>query len=315
MTVQILVKLIILMQSIRRTNINNLEQYRVFHTVAIEGGFSKAAEKLFVSQSAVSQSIRQLEDNSGVKLFIRLPRSIKLTKEGEMLFEYIDPALNKIKAGEKRLMDMAELKSGGVTVSSSDTFCMYLFPSLLEKFSKSHPGISMNIANKTSSETKELLENGEADIGIINLYGKNYENLKIWKSYTINDCFIIRKGTLGDNSKKRSIAQVAELNHIMLEKGTSTRAHIDKYFADYGIEIEAGIELGSVELLLKFAAMGMGVSCIAREFLEKSAYSDKVDIVPVKTSVKQRSIGVVTLKGVPVSKAAEAFLRIIMEEE
>lgn len=315
MTLQVLVKLIKLMQNIRRTNINNLEQYKVFHTVAVENGFSKAAEKLFISQSAVSQSIRQLEDSSGVKLFIRLPRSIKLTKEGEMLFEYVDPALSKIKAGEKRLRDMATLKTGGVTVSSSDTFCMYLFPSLLEKFSKSHPGISMNIANKTSSETKELLEKGEADIGIINLYGKNYENLKIWKSYTIHDCFIIRKGTLGDISKKRSVVEIAEFHHIMLEKGTSTRAHIDGYFNDYGIEIEAGIELGSVELLLKFAAMGMGVSCIAREFLEKSAYNDKVDIVPVKTPVKQRSIGVVTLKGVPVSKASEAFLRIIMEEE
>lgn len=263
----------------------------------------------------MSQSIRQLEDSSGVKLFIRLPRSIKLTKEGEMLFEYVDTALSKIKAGEKRLRDMASLKTGGVTVSSSDTFCMYLFPGLLEKFNKSHPGISMNIANKTSSETKELLEKGEADIGIINLYGKNYENLKIWKNYTIHDCFIIRKGTLGDISKKRSVVEIAEFHHIMLEKGTSTRAHIDGYFNDYGIEIEAGIELGSVELLLKFAAMGMGVSCIAREFLEKSAYNDKVDIVPVKTPVKQRSIGVVTLKGVPVSKASEAFLRIIMEEE
>ena len=238
-----------------------------------------------------------------------------MTKEGEMLFEYVDPALSKIKAGEKILMDMASLKTGGVTVSSSDTFCMYLFPSLLENFSKSYPGIAMNIANKTSSETKELLEKGEADIGIINLYGKNYENLKIWKSYTINDCFIVKKGTLEELGKKRSVTEIAKLNHIMLEKGTSTRAHIDKYFMDYGVEIEAGIELGSVELLLKFASMGMGVSCIAREFLEKSAYNDKVDIVPVKTPVQQRSIGVVTLKGVPVSKAAEAFLRIIMEEE
>lgn len=281
--------------------------------MATEGGFSKAAEKLYVSQSAVSQSIQQLEEKSGVKLFIRLPRGIRLTKEGEMLFNHIKPALDKIKAGEKRLTDMASLKTGSVTVSSSDTFCMYLFPAMLEKFSKSYPGIAMNIANKTSSETRQLLNNGEADIGIINLYGRNDESLKIWKKFTINDCFIIKKGTLGNIEGKLTVGDIAKMNHIMLEKGTSTRAHIDKYFKDDEIDIEAGIELGSVELLLKFASMGMGVSCIAKEFLEKSAYRDIVEILPVETPVKQRSIGVVTLKGVPVSKAAEAFLGIIME--
>lgn len=270
---------------------------------------------MFISQSAVSQSIGQLEEKSGVKLFVRLPRNIRLTKEGELLLEHVGPAIERIKAGEKHLSDMVALKCGGVTVSSSDTFCMYLFPSILEKFNKSNPEISMKIANKTSSETRMLLDKGEADIGIINLYKNNYENLKIWKKYTINDCFIIKKGTLGTVLKKMSIKEISELNHIMLEKGTSTRAHIDNYFKTAGINIEAGIELGSVELLLKFASMGMGVSCIAREFLEKSPYVNLVDIIPIKTPLNQRSIGVVTLKGVPISKAAEAFLGIIMEEK
>ncbi len=249
-----------------------------------------------------------------MNLFIRLPKGIRLTKEGEILLEYIGPALERIRAGEKRLLGMSSLKKGSVTVSSSDTFCMYLFPALLESFHKSYPGISMNIANKTSSETRELLEKGMADIGIINLYGNNEDNLKLWKQYKISDCFIIKKGSLKKKRKNMTPGEIAELNHIMLEKGTSTRAHINKYFADEGIMVQPEIELGSVELLLKFAAMGMGVSCIAREFLEKSPYMDLVEILPVEIPVKQRSIGVVTLRGVPVSRAAEAFLGIITED-
>ena len=287
----------------------------MFYSVATEGGFSKAARKLFISQSAVSQSISQLEENIGARLFIRLARGIRLTKEGEILLEHVSPALEKIRTAEKRLEDMSGLESGKLTVSASDTFCMYLFPGLLESFIKSHPGILMNIANKTSSETRALLENGEADIGIVNLYGKKYDNLKIWKEYTIHDCFIIKKGTLKKKKAKLSVIEIAQFKHIMLEKGTSTRAHIDKYFNDKGIEIEADIELGSVELLLKFTARGMGVSCIAREFLEKSPYKDMVEVLPAQSQVKQRSIGVVTLKGIPVSKAAEALLGIIMEEQ
>jgi DNA-binding transcriptional LysR family regulator len=208
---------------------------------------------------------------------------------------------------------MANLESGSVTVSSSDTFCMYLFPAILEKFYKTYPGIAMNIANKTSSETRELLDSGDADIGIINLYGDNSKGLRIWKEYTIHDCFIVKKGTL-DDCKSISISDLAAMEHIMLEKGTSTRSHIDRYFSSAGCTVIPAIELGSVELLLKFAAMGMGISCIAREFLEKSAYNGKVDIIPVATPVKQRSIGVVTLKGVPVSRATKAFLDIITEE-
>lgn len=283
--------------------------------MATEGGFSKAALKLFISQSAVSQSIGQLEENIGARLFIRLARGIRLTKEGEMLLEHVAPAIERIKAAEKRIADMASLESGKLTVSASDTFCMYLFSGLLERYIKSHPGVLMNIANKTSSETRALLESGEADIGIINLYGKKYDNLKIWKEYTIHDCFIIKKGTLKKNNFKYTISEISNFKHIMLEKGTSTRAHIDKYFSDAGIEIEPAVELGSVELLLKFTAMGMGVCCIASEFLEKSPYKDMVEIIPAQSHVKKRSIGVVTLKGIPVSKATEALLGIIMEEQ
>jgi DNA-binding transcriptional LysR family regulator len=101
----------------------------------------------------------------------------------------------------------------------------------------------------------------------------------------------------------------------MLEKGTSTRAHIDGYFSKAGLSIEPSIELGSVELLIRFASMGMGMSCVAREFLENSAYRNMVDIVPAQVPVQKRSIGVVTLKGNPISRAAEAFLEIFMEEE
>ena len=255
-----------------------------------------------------------LEENSGVRLFVRLHRGIRLTKEGEMLLEHVTPALEKIKAGEKRLADMSNMNTGTVTVSSSDTFCMYLFSSILEEFSRLYPGIIMKIANKTSSETRKLLDVGEADIGIINLYGDNSDGLEIWKEYTIHDCFIIKKGSLDFNNRLVSIEELSGYAHIMLERGTSTRAHIDRYFNDAGSQVEPDIELGSVELLLKFAAMGMGVSCIAREFLEKSPYHDMIDVIPVQFPVKQRSIGVVTLKGVPVSRATEAFLNIITEE-
>ena len=122
----------------------------MFYSVATEGGFSKAARKLFISQSAVSQSISQLEENIGARLFIRLARGIRLTKEGEILLEHVSPALEKIRTAEKRLEDMSGLESVKLTVSDYDTFCMNLYTGLLEIFIKSNTGILINIANKNS---------------------------------------------------------------------------------------------------------------------------------------------------------------------
>lgn len=282
---------------------------------ATQGSFSKAAEKLFVSQSAVSQSIMQLEDAVGAKLFQRVPRGIELTKEGRMLFEHVEPAVNLIKSGEKRIGELISQRRENIIVSASDTHCMYYLPDILERFKSMNSEIGIVVANKTTSETMNLLKKGEVDIGVVNLPEKTMGNVKIWAKSGLDYCFIAKKGTTEASGALKSPEQIASMPLIMLEKGTGHRSHLEKYLAGSGQEVEPRMELGSIELLIKFAAMGMGVSCVERQFLEKSPYSKDTDIIPVKKPVGKRYIGVITLKGVPLSRPAEAFVKLVRGDQ
>ncbi|MBN2559215.1 MAG: LysR family transcriptional regulator [Clostridia bacterium] len=256
-----------------------------------------------------------LEKRMEVALFLRLPRGIRLTDEGKILFRHIEPAFNMIKAGEKRIEETKALDSGEVFISASDTICMYFLPPYLERFKELHPGISLRIANKTTHETISLLKKGESGLGVINLDGELPVNMTIWKKSELNNCFIAKKGSLAINGAEYSPADIAKMPLMMLEKGTSTREAMDQYFAMDGIEAAPSIELGSIELLIRFSALGIGISCVAREYLEKSGYRDMVDILPVARRINKRHIGVVTLNGIPISRATEAFLDVLSEEK
>ncbi len=281
----------------------------------MQGSFSKAAEILFVSQSAVSQSIMQLENAMGTKLFRRIPRGIELTREGRILLEHVEPAVNLLKSGERRISERISTKNKNVTISASDTHCMYYLPDHLERFKSQNPDVGIIVANKTTLETMNLLKKGEADIGVVNLPDKQIKNVRIWAKSELNHSFIAKKGLTQAVKSRKSPAQIAKMPLIMLEKGTGHRSHLDKYFMDKGLEVEPKMELGSIELLIKFAAMGMGVSCVESEFLRKSPYSHEVEAIPVKKDIGKRYIGVITLKGVPLSGPAEAFVSLITEAE
>ena len=294
---------------------NNIDSYRVFIEAARQGSFSKAALKLYISQSAVSQAISSLEEKSGVVLFKRMARGVKLTNDGRMLMEFLEPAFNLIKDAERRLALARDNVFGEVRISASDTFCMYYLPPFLTKFRKKHPGIRLNIANKTTAETIDMLLGGEVDLGIINLTESLDKRIKVWKEEELESYFIVKRGDLSYKVEKYTPRELSYLPIMTLEKGTTTREHLDNYFSEAGISYTPSMELGSVELLIRFTAMGMGVSCIAKEFLEKSPYDKKIDVLRLSVPIRKRSIGVVTLYSSVVTGAAKAFIDVMTEEK
>ena len=292
---------------------NNTDAYRIFMEVAKEGSFSKAARNLYITQPAVSQAISGLEEKNGVRLFYRLPRGVVRTSEGEILMEYIEPALTLINDAERHLHEAGKVQNGEIRISASDTFCMYYLPPYLAGFRKKYPNIRINIANKTSSETIEMLNSGKADLGIINIDGVLDKRILLWKKEELESVFIIKKGS--DELKyKKSPQELANLPLMTLEKGTTTREHLDAYFRNEGVVFKPSMELGSVELLLRFTSIGMGISCISKEFLEKSPYRRNIDVLEAAVPISKRSIGVVTLNRSIITGAAKAFIDLITGE-
>ena len=123
----------------------NFELYKVFYIVAKSGSFSAAARELFISQSAVSQSVKGLEDSIGSQLFIRGPRSIKLTAAGELLFSYVEQAYNHLKSAEHKIEEMQNLHLGELKIGVGDTVLRYFLTPYLQQFIKEYPEIIQGI--------------------------------------------------------------------------------------------------------------------------------------------------------------------------
>ena len=122
----------------------NYELYKVFYHVASSLSFSEASKQLFISQSAVSQSIKVLEKKLGITLFIRSTKRVQLTPEGEILFRYVEPAVNLIQRGEAQIMESSALGGGQIRIGASDTICRYFLVPYLNRFHREHAGVHID---------------------------------------------------------------------------------------------------------------------------------------------------------------------------
>ena len=146
----------------------NYELYKVFYHVAATLSFSEASKQLFISQSAVSQSIKVLEKKLNQTLFIRSTKKVQLTPEGEILLKHVEPAINLIQKGENQLLEANTLNGGQLRIGASDTICRYYLIPYLNRFHKAYPNVHIKVTNQTSIECAHLLENGQVDFIITN---------------------------------------------------------------------------------------------------------------------------------------------------
>jgi DNA-binding transcriptional LysR family regulator len=153
----------------------NFELYKVFYHVAKNLSFSAASHSLFISQSAVSQSIKLLENKLQTRLFIRSSKQVKLTQEGQILFRHIEQAFNFIKTGERSIEEINHLQKGQVRIGASDTICKYHLLPYFKKFNQLYPQIRIQVINRTSSACIDLLRKSMVDIAVINIpLGENF---------------------------------------------------------------------------------------------------------------------------------------------
>ncbi len=294
-----------------------LERYRIFTTVADTGSFSAAAEALFITQSAVSQNIKALEDALGSVLFFRRHGGVVLTEAGKVLYKYASRALAMLSAAEHKLGEYAALTAGELPIAASDTLCMHWLMPYLEKFHAVYPGIRLNIFNRVTSETIAELKSGRAEIAFVNLpypQAENDDSLRITRSMALHEIFVCGSSfPMPDHAL--TAKEVASLPLIMLENNSNTRNLVDEHFSACGVHLEPEIELGSHELLLAFAEANLGVSCVTREFASDHLKDGRLREIPILDPPDARSLGICTMANVPLSAAAAAFLRFIAKDE
>lgn len=288
----------------------NYELYKVFHQVAIHLSFSEAADNLFISQSAVSQNIKNLEKELQTKLFIRSTKKVQLTEAGKTLLDHIEPACNLIENGEKSIKEINALKKGEIHIGANDTISKdYLLP-YLSKFHQLYPNIQIKITNRTSSTCIELLLQNKVDFIISNLPNpKITKQMKVDEIFTFNDIFIANKEFKELQNNKVTLKKLKEYPLLMLESKTTTRQFFENTLNKAGIKIEAAVELGSVDLLIEMTKIGLGVSLVPEYSLNLK--NQEIFEVITKEKLPTRKLAVVKMKNIPLSKAAEKFLQVI----
>lgn len=287
-----------------------LDLYRIFCEVAKSRSFSKAASALYMTQPAVSQAVMQLEKELEIRLFTRTPKGVTLTNEGQLLFEYTNSALNLIGKGEMKLEEAKNLMAGEMKIGVGDTISRYFLLSYLEKFHKRYSNIKLKIFNETTMELCYMLKSGEIDIAVCNLPIED-ASLEIIKCKDIHDIFVCGEKYKNKISMPASLEQLAQLPLIFLETKSNSRRYVESYMLSKGVAIKPEIELGSHDLLLEFAKINLGVSCVIKEFSEEYLSKGILYEVQLIEEIPKRSIGICFLKSIPLSPASEKFIELL----
>lgn len=285
----------------------NYELYRIFYVVANSGSITKAAGELFISQPAVSQSIKQLETQIGGRLFKRTSKGMELTYEGKMIYDYIKEANELIGKAEKKFSQLKELTYGEIKIGASDTITKHYLLKYIKQFIAKYPDISVKVTNRTTGETLNLLKSGKVDIGFVN--GPVTDELvDVTDLVETEDVFVCNAEWINRYSEPLTPEHLAGEPLIMLEKLSNTRRVIDEHFAKFDVELNPMLELGSLDLMLDFAKVGLGITCAPSLTVESDIASGLLYRVPITFQMPKRAFALVTMKGVPLNYSALQFV-------
>ena len=243
----------------------SLDLYRVFAAVYEKRSFSEAARQLFVTQSAVSQSVKQLETMLGVQLFLRGKRAVTPSVEARQLYAMIAPAIGTICEAEERIERFKRLQEGFLRVGAADTVARHFLLPYLKRWNELHPGVRLQVVNRTSTEAFSLLSAGKLDVAFVNSPVDN-SKFSVKKCLELHDVFIAGNAFSELKGKTITRKELCSYPLIMLEKLSNTRRSIDEEFMRSGITLNPEIDLGCHDLLVDFARINLGISCVTREF-------------------------------------------------
>lgn len=285
-----------------------LDYYKMFYETACFQSFSTAAQHLYISQSAISQCMQQLENDLGVQLFIRSRKGVSLTNEGQLLFSKVKNAINSIEQGEKQLERICHLEAGELKIAAGDSITTHYLLKYLEDFHAMYPDIRIEMANSYSSQMLTLVKEGKADLAFVNMPISD-EELVIEPCHEINDVFVC--GPNYEQKPSYSWEELADLPLILIEKNASSRHFLEENFNARNISLNPQIEVAVHDLLIRFASIHLGISCVVEEFSKEEIERGIIKKINLTPALPKRSIGYAYLKNAPLSHAAKAFIDLI----
>ena len=293
----------------------NLSQYKIFYEVARCGNISRAAKELYISQPAISKSISKLEDSLNTVLFTRNSRGVQLTDEGQVLFEHTRDAFEELAKGEQELKRIREFNMGHIRIGVSNTLCRFIMVKYLKGFIEQYPHIKITIESQPTTQTLSMLEQQRIDIGLV-VEQKSAKSMNFIPVMDIEDIFVATPSYL-ENLRLREGADTDVFqsgNLMLLDKNNITRHYIDDYMAVNEIVANNLLEVTTMDLLIEFARIGLGIGCVIKEFVKEDLDSGRLAQLKLDTPIHKRTVGFLWQSS-RTSKALDTFIRFCKEQD
>lgn len=273
----------------------NFDLYYIFYTVANNGSISKAAENLYITQPAVTLQIKKLEEQLGISLFTRTKRGVKLTEEGQVLYEYVKKGIESIINGENALTNLKNLDSGIIRIGASTTVCRHVVMPYLEIFHEKYPNIEIQIVNNLTTNLLTELRNGNLDMLVLNMPMQETKDLRIINVKEVQDIFIGNKKYYELTKGETKLKNLSKYPLIFQKSPSNTRAILNNYLKDNNIELKPQLEVVSYNLIMDLVTAGFGIGYATKEFIETELNNKTLYEIKITPNIPKRYIGVITL--------------------
>jgi len=289
----------------------DFDQLITFLQVAKLGSFSRAGQKVFRSQSAVSAQIRQLEQEYGDKLLDRSGKNVKLTPAGRVLFAYAERLLSLRDESLLAVADHGATTRGTLVIGANEATCLYVLPEVFAEYCRLYPGVQMSIYRNFSYKIIEKLENGSIDVGIVTLPVR-LPSLKVHPIFRDHLMLMVNPQNPLAKHKSVSVSDIAQ-QPLLVPKTGYTRQLMDKLFRPYGSQVQVRMELPSVGMIKSFVAAGLGVSLVSSSFARDEVAAGRVTLIPLQDVELWRELGLAYRRDRTHTRATTTFITTVRE--
>lgn len=286
----------------------DFDQLITFLEVVRQGSFSRAGDKVFRSQSAVSAQIRQLERECGDRLLDRSSKTVKLTPAGQVFHEY---ALRIKALREESLMAVADhgrTPRGTLLVGANEATCLYVLPDVFAEYCHRYPDVHISIYRNFTYKIVEKMENGSVDVAVLSLPVQS-PSLKIQTIFRDKLMLMVSSKNPLAKLKSASVREIVK-HPLLLPKTGHTRRLFDKLFREYSNELKVRMELPSIGMIKSFVAADLGVSLISKSFARDEVVAGRVHLIDLEDAELWRELGLAYRRDRTLSIAAKSFIAV-----
>lgn len=293
----------------------NFELYKAFYYVAKNKNLTKTANELYISQPAVTQSIKKLEAEIGFKLFYRTKSGMELTKEGELLYNFLKHSIETLNNSKKYLVDKVNNNSITIRIGSSATLIKYSLLPALKQFQKDFPNVKFEIVQDITSNLMDMLDNDLLDLVLLNINRGNKNDKRILIIEEVKDVFCYKKNSFEFGDKRFKMAELNNLPLLLQSNLSTARKFLDDLASHDHVILKSTYDIASYGLVLNFIKEGLGVGFVNYNHVKEDIEKGELALLNTEFKIPARKIGICVNKKIVDESIIMNFIEYIKNQK